>query len=55
MKNEELGFGRIFLQGIAEQSPAKKTGLSTAIPQPACGRLAGFPLQSRMHGRAIIL
>jgi hypothetical protein len=30
-------FGRILL---------RKTGLSAPIPQPPCGRLAGFPLQS---------
>jgi hypothetical protein len=33
----------------------QKTGLSAAIPQPACGGLAGFPLQSLAHGRAIEL
>jgi outer membrane protein TolC len=30
----------------------KKTGLSAPIPQPACGRLAGFPLQSLARPRA---
>jgi uncharacterized caspase-like protein len=41
-----MTMGAFFALGFAPQIPKQKTGLSAAIPQPARGGLAGFPLQS---------
>jgi hypothetical protein len=47
---------RIFLRSRdlrGKSLDRKKTGLSAPIPQPACGGLAGFPLQSLARPGAI--